>query len=140
MDLTHLSLLVFLLRESLTDNPLVSVIDGSEPVARAVATVIRSAGFRVLVFPSAEKFILSDQMLRTACLVVNVQLTGMTGLQLQSHLAAAGRHIPMVFVATPADETGRTLARELAAVNVLDRPSGEKALLKEVCMNLKPQA
>jgi len=121
----------------LTENPLVSVIDDSDLVGWAVARVIGSAGFRVLVFPSAEKFILSDQMACTACLVVNAQLTGMSGLQLQSHLAAAGRHIPIVFTIAPSDAKARTLALELGAVDVLDKRSGDKALLKEVFSILK---
>ena len=121
----------------MTENPLVSVIDESDLAGCAVAGVIGSAGFRVLVFPSAEKFILSGQMACTACLVVNAQLTGMSGLQLQSHLAAAGRYIPMVFTIAPTNAKARALALELGAVNVLDKRSGDKALLREVCSVLK---
>ena len=120
------------------ENPLVSVVDDNDAVGWAVAKVIGSAGFRVLVFPSAGEFILSGQMACTACLVVDVQLTGMSGLQLQSHLAAAGRHIPVIFITASADARAQALARELGAVNVLDKPSGEKALLKEICLILKP--
>ena len=123
----------------MTANSLVSVIDDSDSVSWAVATVIRDAGFRVEIFGSAEKFILSDQMPCSACVVVNVQLTGMSGLQLQSHLAAAGRHIPMIFIAAPADERTRALAFELGAVNVLNKPSGDIALLKEIRSILKPR-
>jgi two-component system, LuxR family, response regulator FixJ len=78
-------------------------------------------------------------MARTACLVVDVQLAGMSGPQLQSHLAAAGRHIPMVYIAASADERARVLAFELGAVNVLDKPSGDQALLKEICLILRPK-
>jgi len=123
----------------LTEEPLVTVIDGNDLVGWAVATVIGSAGFRILVFPSAEEFILSGQMARTACLVVDVQLAGMSGPQLQSHLAAAGRYIPMVYIAASADERARVLAFELGAVNVLDKPSGDQALLKEICLILRPK-
>jgi CheY-like chemotaxis protein len=83
--------------------PLVSIIDDNDSVGWAVAGVIGSAGCSVLVFPSAEEFIQSDQMPNTACLVVDAQLPGMSGLQLQSHLAAAGRHIPIIFIAASAD-------------------------------------
>ncbi len=123
----------------LTENPLVSIIDENESVCWAVAAVIRSAGFRVVIFSSAGEFILSGQITCTACLVVDVQLTGMSGLQLQSHLAAAGRHIPMVFIVARADEGARALALELGAVNVLDKGSGDKALLKQVCSILETQ-
>jgi FixJ family two-component response regulator len=77
-------------------------------------------------------------MPNTACLVVDAQLPGMSGLQLQSHLAAAGRHIPIIFITASADNGTRALARELGAVNVLDKASGDKALLKEIRLILKP--
>jgi len=121
------------------ESPIVSVIDDNDSVGWAAATVIRSAGFRVSVFLSAGEFIQSGQMACTACLVVNAQLAGMSGLQLQSHLASAGRHIPIVFIIAPADEKARALAFELGAVNVLDKRSGDKALLKEVWSILKPK-
>jgi FixJ family two-component response regulator len=118
---------------------LVSVIEHSESVRWAVARTVRSAGFGVEVFASAEEFILSDQMPSTACLILDVQLPGMSGLQLQSHLAASGRHIPIIFIAGSADERARALALELGAVSFQDKPSGNKALLKEICSILKPR-
>jgi len=123
----------------LLEIPLVSVIDDSHSVRREVARAIRSAGFAVGVFSSAEEFVLSNQMPCTACLVVNVQQKGMGGLQLQSHLAAAGRHIPIIFITTSTDERARALGRELGALNISDNPSGEKALLREICLTLKPR-
>jgi FixJ family two-component response regulator len=123
----------------LLEIPLVSVIDDSHSARREVARAIRSAGFAVEVFSSAEEFILSNQMSCTACLVVNVQQKGMSGLQLQSHLAAAGRHIPIIFITTSADERARALALELGALSVSNNPSGEKALLTEICLTLKPR-
>jgi FixJ family two-component response regulator len=123
----------------LPEIPVVSIISDNDSARWAVATVVRSAGFRVEIFASAEKFILSDQMPGTACLVVDVQLAGMSGLQLQSHLAAAGRHIPMVFVVGPADERARALAIELGAVNVLDKSFGDRALLTEIRSILRPK-
>lgn len=123
----------------LPETALVSVINGNDSVSRAVATLVGAAGFRVVVFPSAEKFILSDQMPCTACLIVDAELTGMSGLQLQSHLAAAGRHIPSIFIIATEGEKARSLAHELGVVIVLDKPSGDKALLKEIRYILKPR-
>src|SRR5260370_14958782 len=92
------------------DNPQVSVIHRDGVVGWSVAKTVKSAGFAVEVFASAEAFIGSDQMPRTACLVVDVQLTGMSGLQLQSHLAAAGRHISMGFLFASSAKTSRERA------------------------------
>ncbi len=117
--------------------PLISIIDDNDSVGWAVAGAIGAAGFRVLVFSSAEEFIQSDQMPCTACLIVNAQLPGMSGLQLQSHLAAAGRSIPIIFITASVDEGTQALARELGAVNVVDMASGTRALLKEIRVTLK---
>jgi len=117
--------------------PLVSIIDDNDSVGWTVATLIGSAGFEALVFPSAQEFILSDRMYCTACLIVDAQLTGMSGLKLQSHLAAAGRHIPIIFINASADVAARSRASQLGALNVLDKPSSNEALLKEVRLILK---
>lgn len=129
--------LAFAFGGSFTEGSIVSVIDDSDSVGWAAAAVIRAAGFHVLVFLSASEFIQSGQMACTACLVVNAQLTGMSGLQLQSHLASAGRYIPMIFIIASADEKAKALAFSLGAVNVLDKQSGDKALLKQVTSILK---
>jgi FixJ family two-component response regulator len=117
----------------------VSLIESNDSVSWRVAALIRSEGLAVEVFASAEEFILSDQMRRTACLVLDVQLPGMSGLQLKSHLAAAGSYIPTIFITTSADERARALALQVGALNVLDKASGDKALLKEICLTLKPR-
>jgi FixJ family two-component response regulator len=119
--------------------PLVAVIEADASVAWAVAKLIRSAGFSEEVFASAEQFVRSNQPC-TRCLVVDVQLPGMSGLQLQSHLASAGRHIPIIFINASADERARALAFELGAVEVAaDKASGYNTLLKEIGWMLKPR-
>ena len=119
------------------DIPFVSVIGANESAGWTVAKVIREAGFRVKVFASSEEFIRSDQILCTGCLVLDVQLPGMTGLQLQSHLASAGYHIPIIFITDSADDRAQALALEMGAVSLLTKPSGQKALLKEIRLILK---
>ena len=119
--------------------PLVSVIHNTESVLWPIARIVRSAGLAVEVFTSAEEFLASEKMARTDCLVLDVQLQGMSGLQLQSHLASGGRHIPIIFITAAKDETSRALAFKMGAVNVLDNPSGDKALLKEIYLILKPR-
>jgi FixJ family two-component response regulator len=110
----------------LSEIPQVSIITDNDAALWAVAEGIRSAGFEVEVFGSAEKFILSDKVTRNGCLIVDVQLTGMSGLQLQSHLAAAGRHIPMVFEVPLAEERPQALALRalLGEVRAILKPKG----------------
>jgi FixJ family two-component response regulator len=121
----------------LPEIPVVSVIDDSYSVRREVATVIGSAGYRTEIFGSAEEFIRSDQVSGTACLVLGVQLRGMSGLQLQSHLASHGRHIPIIFIAASAAHKDRELAHQLGAVSLQDKPSGARDLLKAIRLTLK---
>jgi len=117
----------------------VVVIEADDLVSWAITRVIRTAGLSVEVFASVEQFIRSDQVPFTACLVVDVQLPGISGLQLQSHLASTGRHIPIVFITTSADERVQAIGLKVGAVDFRVQPSGEKALLKEIGLMLKPK-
>ena len=70
-------------------------------------------------------------MRSTACLVLDVQLPGMSGLQTSESFGTAGRHIPIIFISASGDAIARALALDTGAVNVLEKPSGDQALLKE---------
>src|ERR1700733_11303361 len=76
----------------------IAIVDDDESVREAATNLFRSMGFPVVAFASAEEFLRSDSVERTSCIVLDVQMPGMGGLRLQSHLSAAGRHIPIVFV------------------------------------------
>jgi FixJ family two-component response regulator len=117
--------------------PVVAVIVGDDSVAQAAAIVIRSAGLSAEIFASVEQFIRSSQIPFAGCLVLDVQQPGMSGMQLQSHLVSAGRHIPIIFINASANETARALAFELGAVDLL-KSSGQQILLKEIGWRLKP--
>jgi FixJ family two-component response regulator len=77
---------------------LISVVDDDESIRRTTTFLIESFGFRAAAFESAENFLKSGQLHETSCLIVDVQMPGMNGLELQSELAAAGYDIPIVFV------------------------------------------
>jgi FixJ family two-component response regulator len=117
----------------------VVVIEADDLLSWAITRILRTAGLNVEVFASVEQFIRSDQVPFTACLVVDVQMPGMSGLQLQSHLASTGRHIPIVFITTSADERVQAIGSKMGAVDFQVQPSGEKALLKEIGLRLKPK-
>jgi FixJ family two-component response regulator len=119
--------------------PLVAVIEADSPVAQALVKLIQTAGFLTEVFPSPEQFIRSNQVQRAGCLVLDVQLQGMNGLQLQSHLASSGRHIPIIFINPSPNVAARALALELGAVDIVDETSGYRNLLKEIRWMLKPR-
>ena len=109
---------------------LVSVVDDDESVRRTTTLLIESFGFRAAAFESAEGFLRSGQLYDTACLIVDVQMPGMNGLQLQSHLAAAGCGIPIIFITAYDNKESRQQAMQAGAVAFLSKPFNDELLLE----------
>ena len=114
-----------------------SVVEDDASVRKATGRLIKSLGFTVEVFASGEEFLHFGNLHNTACLVLDVQMPGMSGLQLQSHLAGAGYRIPIIFITAYPDETTRALALDAGAVGFLYKPFGEEALLNGIRLGLK---
>ena len=114
-----------------------SVVDDDVSVRRATGRLIRSMGFMVEVFASGEEFLLSGRLHDTSCLVLDVQLPGMSGLELQSHLAGAGYRIPIIFITAYSDEWTRARALKAGAVDFLQKPFSEEALHNGIRSALK---
>lgn len=110
--------------------PLVSVVDDDATVRRSTTLLIESLGFQAAAFESAESFLQSEQLHETACLILDIQLPGMDGLQLQSHLAAAGYKIPIVFITAYDRREPRRQAMQAGAVAFLGKPFGDEVLLQ----------
>jgi FixJ family two-component response regulator len=111
---------------------LISVIDDDESVRRTTALLIESFGLRAAAFESAEGFLKSGQLHDTACLIVDVQMSGMNGLQLQSHLAGEGCGIPIIFITAYDDRESRGRAMRAGAVAFLSKPFGDEQLLQTI--------
>jgi len=111
---------------------LISVIDDDESIRRTTTLLIESFGFRAAAFESAEGFLRSGQLHDTSCLLVDVQMPGMNGLQLQSHLAAAGCGIPIVFITAYDDKESRQRALQAGAVAFLGKPFSDEHLLQTI--------
>ena len=106
-------------------------------VCEATAGLLRAVGFRVEAFLSAEGFLKSGHLGNTCCLISDVQLPRMSGLDLQDYLAAAGRRIPIIFI-TGIDRDGvRERALKAGAVGFLRKPPNPEALLEAVRSALK---
>ena len=117
---------------------LISIVDDDESVRRTTKRLLESFGYRAAVFESAETFLKSGQLNETSCLVVDVQMPGMNGLQLQSHLADAGYSIPIIFITAYGDNSRRR-ALQAGAVAFLDKPFNDEQLLKSIRSALKGQ-
>jgi FixJ family two-component response regulator len=111
---------------------LISVVDDDESIRRTTTFLIESFGFRAAAFESAEGFLKSIQLHDTSCLLVDVQMSGMSGLQLQSELAAAGYGIPIIFITAYDDKGSRGRAMQAGAVAFLDKPFSDEQLLQTV--------
>ena len=116
---------------------LISVVDDDASVRKTTKLLIESFGYRAVVFESAETFLKSGQLNDTSCLVVDVQMQGMNGLQLQSHLATEGSSIPIIFISAYRNNESRRQAMHAGAVAFLDKPFSDEQLLKSIRSALK---
>jgi FixJ family two-component response regulator len=108
---------------------LVAVIDDDESVRESLPDLLRTVGYTVQAFASAEEFLASGDLVRTRCLILDVAMPGMSGPELQRELQGCGREIPVVFITAYADETMRPRLLEQGAVDCLFKPFSETALL-----------
>lgn len=118
--------------------PLISVVDDDESVRESLHGLLRSVGFVVRVFASAEEFLNSGHLLDTACLILDVRMPGMSGPELQSKLADVGSEVPVVFItAHGEDAEAREQAMRSGAVDYLVKPLTEEGILNAVEVALR---
>jgi FixJ family two-component response regulator len=110
----------------------VSVVDDDESVRESLPDLLRSFGLDVQPFASAEQFLASDGPARTQCLVLDVSMPGMSGLELQAELTRRGVGIPIVFMTAHEIERVRPQVLERGAVACLLKPFSERAMLDAV--------
>src|SRR6266851_630294 len=123
----------------LADNPLISVVDDDEAVRESLRGLLRSVRFGVDVFASGEEFLSSHRTGGTDCLLLDVRMPGMSGLDLQRSLMATHPEIPIIFITSHGDEELRSRALRGGAVDYLLKPFSEEALLKAVQRALGPR-
>ncbi len=112
--------------------PLISVVDNDDSVRESLHGLIRSVGFAVQVFASAEEFLRSDHLHQTHCLILDVRMPGMNGFELQRELIATHSEIPVIFITAHGNETARMQALKNGAVDYLCKPFSEEALLNAI--------
>lgn len=111
---------------------LIAIVDDDESVRNAVRGVLRSVGMKAQTFASAEEFLDSSLRAATACLITDVQMPGMTGLELQAKLATASIRIPIIFITAYGNARTRTQAMGAGAVAFLEKPFDDEVLLENV--------
>jgi FixJ family two-component response regulator len=110
----------------------VSIVDDDESVREALRNLLKSVGFQADAFASAEEFLAAGELAGTACLILDVRMPGMSGIELQDRLSESRRVLPIVFISAHADEEARARALENGAIEFLQKPFSDEALLRAI--------
>ena len=113
-----------------TDRLLVAVVDDDESVRESLPDLLREFGFAARTFSSAADFLSSDTRRQTECLILDIYMPGMTGLDLQRELRLRGQQIPIIFMTAIKNETVRPQVLEQGAVECLFKPFSDSTLLE----------
>ena len=113
--------------------PLICVVDDDQSVRESLARLIRSVGFGVQVFGSAEEYLSARQARQADCLILDIRMPGMSGLELQRELSASDRDLQVIFItAHGSDREVRARALGAGAVDYLLKPLSEEEVLKAI--------
>jgi len=120
--------------------PLVAVVDDDASVRQSTCRLIRSFGHRAEAFGSGDAFLSSGLAAQTACLVLDVRMPGIDGLEVQRRLAESGPRVPIVFITGRASELEEQRARDAGAVAFLRKPVGQASLRQAIESALRASA
>ena len=110
--------------------PVISIIDDDPSVRTATGRLLRSMGFSVYAFASAKEFLSSPQLGETSCVIADVEMPGMSGLELQERLIAHDHGKPIIFITAFPQERARERAMKAGAVDFLSKPFDQARLLE----------
>jgi FixJ family two-component response regulator len=114
----------------LSNPPVISIVDDDGSVRAATYNLVRSLGYVVHAFASAEDFLGSPHLNDTACVIADVQMPAMSGLDLQDHLLAEGYRVPFIFITAFSLDNARARALKAGAICFLAKPFAGEALIK----------
>jgi FixJ family two-component response regulator len=117
--------------------PLIAIVDDDDSLRNSLENLIRSFGFRAQGFSSAEEFLSWPAARDTACLILDVRMPGMNGLDLQRQMIANGWRVPIVFITSHADDHAEARALENGAVAFLYKPCRDEELLSAIETSLR---
>jgi len=114
----------------LSDIPIISIVDDDESVRDVISSLIKSFGLSAHAFVSAEEFLRSPHLNETSCLISDIQMPNMSGIELQRVLIAQGRHIPIIFITAFPDEAVEARAMKAGATCFLSKPFDGHDIIK----------
>jgi FixJ family two-component response regulator len=109
---------------------LISIVDDDESIRESTKGFVRSLGYQAATFASAEEFLRSDSVSSTSCLITDVQMPGLSGIELQRGLIAQGVQMPTIFITAFPEEEARARAMKAGALGYLSKPFSEDSLLR----------
>jgi FixJ family two-component response regulator len=109
---------------------LISIVDDDESIRESTKGFVRSLGYQAATFASAEEFIQSDRVGSTSCLIADVQMPGLSGIDLQRWLIAQGIQVPTIFITAFPEEGTRVRALAAGAIGYLGKPFSDESLVK----------
>ena len=118
--------------EEASEAPIVSIVDDDASVRRSTQRLLRCSALRAEAFASAEEFLQSGSRTETACLLLDVSMPGMGGLELQRRLPEIDRLIPIIFLSGRASEEQERRALQAGAARFLRKPVGKETLLRAI--------
>lgn len=118
-------------------SPLISIVDDDLSVRRSTGRLLQAAGWRAEVFASAEEFLISGRAQETACLILDLRMPGMDGLQLQRHLAGTSNPFPIIFLTAHSTASEERQALQAGAFQFLQKPVKKEVLLLAIRNALK---
>lgn len=113
--------------------PVIAIVDDDESFRRATMNFVRSLGYGTAAYESAEAFLQSNRIHDTDCLITDVQMPGMTGIELQGRLIAQGHRLPIIFITAFPEMKARAQALASGAVGFLAKPFNDQGLIN--CLN-----
>ena len=116
----------------MTECPPIAIVDDDESVRESLRELLRELGFAVRAFASAEAFLASGCIGHTHCLVLDIDMPGMSGCDLQQELKGRRQHVPIVFISAHADEVLRPQVLKKGAIACLSKPFSDTALLEAI--------
>jgi FixJ family two-component response regulator len=125
------------LREYKPTTGTIAIVDDDAPLCEALGSVLKAAGFGIATYASAEEFLADPEQRNTACLILDVRLPGMNGIELQRELGAKQSQMPIIFVSAHGDASVRDLVIGAGAAAFLSKPVRSASLLNEICRALK---
>ena len=109
---------------------MISIVDDDPSIREAMLGLVRSLGFEAVTFPSAEDFLRSEQVDGTTCLITDLQMPGLSGIELQSQLISRGNSVPIIFVTASPERWIEAQVRSAGAVGFLNKPFDDRTLIE----------